>query len=361
MRELLIATNNPGKLREFRDLLAGLPLTLVAPADIGLTLEVEETGKTFEENARLKALSYAQAGGRLALADDSGIEVDALWGAPGVLSARYGGPGLSDEDRVQRLLDALEGIPDENRGARFRCVIAVADPERVWFTTEGIFEGRIGHAPRGSNGFGYDPIFELPDLGCTSAELDPAEKNQRSHRGAAVRAARDQLARRLVPEELTHFGETGRARMVDITEKAETGREAVARGRIVMAPETLARIREGGIAKGDVLAVAQVGGIMAAKETPRIIPMCHPLLLGGVDLDFRLDLEASAVEITATVRTTGRTGAEMEALTAVSVAALTIYDMCKAIDKRMRIDDVRLVRKSGGKSGLIDFSDDAEN
>ncbi|HEX2173849.1 MAG TPA: cyclic pyranopterin monophosphate synthase MoaC [Dehalococcoidia bacterium] len=154
---------------------------------------------------------------------------------------------------------------------------------------------------------------------------------------------------------LSHFGDAGRARMVDVSAKAATDREAIARGRIVMDPATLTRIREGGIAKGDVLAVAQVGGIMAAKLTPQIIPMCHPLLLGGVDLDFTLDEEQSAVEITARVKTTGQTGAEMEALTAVSVAALTIYDMCKAIDKRMRIEAVRLIRKSGGKSGTIEL------
>lgn len=155
---------------------------------------------------------------------------------------------------------------------------------------------------------------------------------------------------------LTHFDESGRARMVDVSAKAETAREAVATGAVRMRAETLALIREGSIAKGDVLAVAQVAGIMAAKQTPQIIPMCHTLLLTGVDLAFTLEDAATPaddarVRIAATVRTVGKTGAEMEALTAVSVAALTIYDMCKAVDKAMVIDGVCLLRKSGGKSG----------
>jgi cyclic pyranopterin monophosphate synthase len=153
--------------------------------------------------------------------------------------------------------------------------------------------------------------------------------------------------------ELTHFDEAGRARMVDVGDKAETRREAVATGVVRMRPETLALIRERRVAKGDVLAVAQVAGILAAKQTPQIVPMCHTLLLTGVDLAFELEGDAGEgrVRIGATVRTTGKTGAEMEALTAVSAAALTIYDMCKAVDRGMVIDQVRLERKSGGKSG----------
>ncbi len=153
--------------------------------------------------------------------------------------------------------------------------------------------------------------------------------------------------------DLTHFDDAGRARMVDISAKAETAREAVATGIVRMRAETLARIRSGTMEKGDVLAVAQVAGIMAAKQTPQIIPMCHTLLLTGVDIAFDLREEAGAgvVGIEATVRTVGKTGAEMEALTAVSIAALTIYDMCKAIDREMTISDVQLARKSGGKSG----------
>ena len=149
--------------------------------------------------------------------------------------------------------------------------------------------------------------------------------------------------------ELTHINEQGRARMVDVTEKAETTRTAVAEGRIRMNRETAERIRTGGIAKGDVLAVAQVAGIMAAKRTPDIIPMCHSLRLTGVDIAFTLEEEA--VHIRATVLCKGETGVEMEALTAVSAAALTIYDMCKAVQKDMEIGEIRLCRKTGGKSG----------
>ena len=153
--------------------------------------------------------------------------------------------------------------------------------------------------------------------------------------------------------DLTHFDEAGRARMVDVSEKTETAREAVATGLVRMRPETLARIREGGMAKGDVLAVAQVAGVMAAKQTPQIIPMCHTILLTGVDIafDLRDGDGVGLVAIRARVRTVGKTGAEMEALTAVSAAALTIYDMCKAIDRVMELTDIRLERKSGGKSG----------
>ena len=154
--------------------------------------------------------------------------------------------------------------------------------------------------------------------------------------------------------DLTHFDEAGRARMVDVGAKPDTAREAVAGGVVRLRSETLALIREGRMAKGDVLAVAQVAGIMAAKQTPQTIPMCHTLLLSGVDLDFRLDESANLVEIRATVRTVGKTGAEMEALMAVSAAALTIYDMCKAVDREMTIGEIRLLRKTGGKSGTFE-------
>lgn len=150
--------------------------------------------------------------------------------------------------------------------------------------------------------------------------------------------------------ELTHFDEKGRARMVDVSAKADTVRIATARGRIEMNPETLRLIREGRIAKGDVLAVAQVAGIMAAKQTSGLIPMCHPLSITGAKLNFQLD-EPGTVIIEAEVKITGKTGVEMEALTAVSVAALTIYDMCKAVDKTMVIGHICLVEKIGGKSG----------
>jgi cyclic pyranopterin phosphate synthase len=155
---------------------------------------------------------------------------------------------------------------------------------------------------------------------------------------------------------LSHLDESGRARMVDVGAKADTAREATARGRILMRPETLALIQQGGLPKGDVLAVAQVAAVMAAKRTHELIPMCHPLLLTHIAVTFEAqpaagDREPAAVEVTATVRATGKTGVEMEALTAVAVAGLTIYDMCKAVDRGMRLEGVRLVHKSGGKSG----------
>jgi cyclic pyranopterin phosphate synthase len=152
---------------------------------------------------------------------------------------------------------------------------------------------------------------------------------------------------------LSHLDESGRARMVDVTAKDDTVREAVAKGSVRMKAETLALIQSGGVPKGDVLAVAQVAGVMAAKRTHELIPMCHPLLLSAIDVRLEPDEKESAVRITATVRTTGKTGVEMEALTAVSVAALTIYDMCKAVDRGMRVEGVRLARKSGGKSGEV--------
>lgn len=154
-----------------------------------------------------------------------------------------------------------------------------------------------------------------------------------------------------MPDQLTHFNEQGRARMVDVSGKAASMREAVASGVIWVKPETLTAIRQGQIAKGDVLAVAQVAGIMAAKRTGEMIPMCHPLPLTGVDIEFRMTETPAAVHILAVAKTVGVTGVEMEALAAVSMAALTIYDMCKAMDKGMTIGEVQLLRKCGGKSG----------
>ncbi|MCP4541962.1 MAG: cyclic pyranopterin monophosphate synthase MoaC [Chloroflexi bacterium] len=150
---------------------------------------------------------------------------------------------------------------------------------------------------------------------------------------------------------LTHLDKDGRIHMVDVGEKPDTERIAVAKGEVAMCPETLRLIAEKGVPKGDVLAVAQTAGIMAAKRTPDLIPLCHPIMLTKVDVAFHIDTEASRIEITATARSRGKTGVEMEALTAVSVAALTIYDMAKAVEKTMRIDNIHLVYKSGGKSG----------
>lgn len=153
--------------------------------------------------------------------------------------------------------------------------------------------------------------------------------------------------------ELTHLDSEGRARMVDVSDKAITAREATAAATVTMRPETLALIQSGGMPKGDVLAVARVAGIMAAKRTSELIPLCHPLAITGVTLDLTPDPERSAVNIRATVRCTGVTGVEMEALTAATVAGLTVYDMCKAVDRAMHIENVRLLRKSGGHSGEI--------
>lgn len=205
MPKLVIATNNPGKLREFRQLFSDSSFELVTPRDVGVEWTVEETGRTFEENARLKAVDAARRTGLLALADDSGLEVDYLDGRPGVFSARYAGgdrtdPALSDEDRCRIVLDEMKGVPDTQRSARFRAVIAIATPEGVVQTVEGVFEGRIAHEPRGEHGFGYDPIFFVPERGMTSAELPSQEKNAVSHRGAAARKARQIL------EAMSHGG-----------------------------------------------------------------------------------------------------------------------------------------------------------
>jgi cyclic pyranopterin phosphate synthase len=151
--------------------------------------------------------------------------------------------------------------------------------------------------------------------------------------------------------ELTHFNDEGRARMVDVSAKEITLRTATAAGTVLLNPETFDLVEAGKMKKGDVLAVAQVAGIMAAKKNAELIPMCHPIVLTGVDIAFRLDRERHAVDITATVKCKGETGVEMEALTAVSVAALTVYDMCKAVQKDIVIDNIRLLSKTGGKSG----------
>ena len=156
-------------------------------------------------------------------------------------------------------------------------------------------------------------------------------------------------------EKLTHIDALGRPQMVNVTEKPDTKREAVAKGTVRMQPSTFDLLKKGKMAKGDVLAVAQLAGIMAAKQTPSLIPLCHPVLIGDIRVEFSLDEESSTVEITTTVESTGKTGVEMEALTATAVTALTIYDMCKAVDRGMRIENIRLVRKSGGKSGTINL------
>jgi XTP/dITP diphosphohydrolase len=193
MRALLLATSNPHKLEEFRAIFADLPLRLLSLNDLQLDFEVEETGTTFAENAELKARTYAQASGMLTLADDSGLEIDALGGAPGVQSARYLGRETSYEERFRRILQQLKGLPMDQRTARFRCAIALAEPSGNTRIVEGVIEGVIADSPRGKNGFGYDPIFYLPESGKTFAELAPEHKNRISHRARAAQSARELL------------------------------------------------------------------------------------------------------------------------------------------------------------------------
>ena len=194
MTKLCIATNNRGKQVEFRELLADWGGEIVFPQDLGLRLEVEEAGDSFAEIAALKAAAYAAASGLPCLADDSGLEVDALDGAPGIYTARYAGPGASDADRYHKLLDALAGVPEGQRGARFRCAVALVRPGRARAQiAEGTCEGWIAFQPSGSEGFGYDPVFTVPECGCTMAELPREVKNQISHRARALQAARPLL------------------------------------------------------------------------------------------------------------------------------------------------------------------------
>jgi XTP/dITP diphosphohydrolase len=191
---VVLASANPGKLEELRSLL-GSAITIRSAPELGIELP-EETGTTFEENALLKARSIAAQTGMIAVADDSGLEVDALGGAPGVYSARYSGPEADDEKNKSKLLDALSDVEADDRTGRFRCAIAIAFTPDDTVTTTGTCEGRITTAERGSGGFGYDPLFELPS-GRTMAELDPDEKNAVSHRGHAMRAAIIILEKRL--------------------------------------------------------------------------------------------------------------------------------------------------------------------
>ena len=185
-RKLLLATNNQGKVREYRNLLSGLPFELVSPVELGITTVVDEVGDTLEENARLKAVALATESWLLALADDSGLEVDALGGEPGTMSARYAGENATDKERIDYLLAKLADVPAEKRSARFRCVIAIATPGGDIDFCSGDCQGFITFEPQGEQGFGYDPIFYLPELDKTMAELSPDVKNRISHRGKAA-------------------------------------------------------------------------------------------------------------------------------------------------------------------------------
>ncbi|HIF71181.1 MAG TPA: XTP/dITP diphosphatase [Dehalococcoidia bacterium] len=194
-KKLLVATRNSGKVQEFSRMLSDMPFEVVGLDDLGIDIEVEETGSTFEENAVLKARAYAEVSGELTLADDSGLVVDALNGEPGVLSARYGGDGLDDEGRVQLVLDKMNHLPGWERTARFVAVLALAGDEvpNGLATSEGVIEGAIMHEPIGENGFGYDPVFWLATHAKTTAQLTGEEKDEISHRGSALRGLSETL------------------------------------------------------------------------------------------------------------------------------------------------------------------------
>jgi XTP/dITP diphosphohydrolase len=192
-RTLLIATHNPGKVAEYKSLLSDLHLAVTWLDEVGVKEDVEETEDTFAGNAILKARHYANLTGLWTWADDSGLVVDALDGRPGVYSARYGGKGLSDADRYRKVLGEMAAVPDADRTARFRCVVAIAQPGGKVDTRDGTLEGLIAHEAKGSHGFGYDPIFYVPSFGATLAQLERGIKNEISHRAEAAAIAREML------------------------------------------------------------------------------------------------------------------------------------------------------------------------
>ena len=193
MKKIIFATGNEGKMREIREILGDLDAEILSLADAGIHADIVEDGKTFEENARIKAKAICELTGEIVLADDSGLEIDYLNKEPGVYSARYMGEDTSYHIKNANLIQRLEGVPDEQRTARFVCVIAAAFPDGTIKTASAAMEGRIGYEERGENGFGYDPIFYLPEYGCTSAEISMEEKNKISHRGKALRMIKEEL------------------------------------------------------------------------------------------------------------------------------------------------------------------------
>ena len=193
MDKIIFATGNEGKMKEVRMILEDLGLPVLSLKDAGITADVEENGTTFEENAQIKAKAICDLTGEIVLADDSGLEIDHLNKEPGIYSARYMGEDTSYHIKNAKLIERLEGVPDEERTARFVCAIAAAFPDGNIRTVREAMEGRIGYEERGENGFGYDPIFYLPEYGCTSAELSMEEENKISHRGKALRAIKDVL------------------------------------------------------------------------------------------------------------------------------------------------------------------------
>ncbi len=197
MKKLIVATKNKGKLKEIKEIFSALPFEVISMAEAGIDIDIEEDGNTFEENALKKARALSAASGAVVVGDDSGLEVDYLNGAPGIYSARFAGEGASDEDRNNKLLGLLEGVPPEKRSARFVCAAAAAFPDGTDFVVKGTCEGFIGYNPEGVNGFGYDPIFYLPDYRMTIAQLSSEEKNGISHRGKAFRLMYEEFKKRL--------------------------------------------------------------------------------------------------------------------------------------------------------------------
>jgi len=205
VKKLVVATRNPGKAREIAAMLSDLPVEVVSLADYPDYAEPPETGETFVQNAVEKARSAAEHTGQLALADDSGLVIDALGGQPGVYSSRFAGEGASDEQRCEKVLRLMQDVPNGNRSARFVCALAIAWPDGEVTVVEGTCEGVITRYARGTYGFGYDPIFFLPELGRTMAELPPEEKNRISHRARAMVKAREHLSNKLrAPEQRSH-------------------------------------------------------------------------------------------------------------------------------------------------------------
>ena len=189
----ILATGNPDKVREIRDILRGLPFEPVPMGEAGFSGDIEETGATFEENALIKARAVHARTGGFVMADDSGLSIDALGGAPGIYSARFAGENATYPEKIARIWDMLDGVPEADRTARFVCAVAVMRPDGSSFTVRGTCEGRIALEMRGSNGFGYDPVFYLPEFGMTTAEMDPDDKHAVSHRGRALRLMAAQL------------------------------------------------------------------------------------------------------------------------------------------------------------------------
>ncbi|HHW48955.1 MAG TPA: XTP/dITP diphosphatase [Clostridiaceae bacterium] len=197
MYRFIVASKNRGKLKEIQEILKDFPFEVLSMQDVGINIEIDECGVTFEENAMIKAREVHKKTGGIVMADDSGLEVDYLNGAPGIHSSRFAGEGASDEDRNNKLLNLLQGVPFEKRKARFVCAIAVILPDGKEFTVRGVCNGYIGFKPKGKNGFGYDPLFYLPEFNMTTAQMEPEEKHKISHRGKALELMVEELRKRL--------------------------------------------------------------------------------------------------------------------------------------------------------------------